>query len=287
MIRAWKRAWVQAIKNEFVPWHCLPDWVKEDPATRLAVIEKWLGLACEQNWLSSPIPDDVAGKEELFFRWTEAWYLLPQKREFSAPDSATSCLPEMSQETWIQFLSGHSVEALNEIPQVWRDSEAVRSAWREGWVRALKLNAVHQDKIPRDILPDLTVFEAFRAGWVRKMRFEPLSLWELPAGLREDSLVVDALIEGWTRRIAALSKKVPWDLQPGAWLNPLTGSKPTDSAPATETDISDVSWNVPPLPSLWVAADEKIKEALRKKRAELYSPQDEERKSIAEHRFGL
>jgi hypothetical protein len=282
VIRAWKNAWKKAIQKELVPWHCLPDWVKEDEATRLAVIEKWLGLACEQNWISSPVPDDVAEKESLFFRWTEAWYLLPQKREFSVPDSLTS----YGQKFWIPFLRSHPV-APNEISQVWRDSEEVMSAWREGWVRALKLNAVHQDKIPEDILPDLTVFDAFRAGWVRKMRFEPLSLWELPPKLREESLVVDALVQGWTRRIAALSDEDLWDLPRRAWLNPLTESKPSDSAPTAETDISNVSWNMRHRPPLWVAADEKIKEALRKKCAELYSGRDEELKLRAEHRFGL
>ena len=99
--------------------------------------------------------------------------------------------------------------------------------------------------------------------------------------------MVDALVEGWTRRIAALSDEDLWDLPPGAWLNPLTKSKPTDSAPTAEADISNVSWNMRHRPPLWVAADKKIKEALRKKCAELYSGRDEELKLRAEHRFGL
>jgi hypothetical protein len=282
VLRAWERTWLNAVNNEFIPWHCLPERLREDPDVRLQLIEKWLSRAIERSWISSPISENVEEREALFFRWTKAWYLLPQKRKFSAPDSETPTIPEMSQENWVQFLSNHPVDALNEIPQDWRDSEAVREAWRKGWVRALKQNAVHPDKIPKALLSNSweSVFEAFRAGWVREVRFEPLSLWELPAILREDSAVVDALVEGWTSRISEFSEQELWALPPRAWLNPRTvnpstesaASEATDSgsAPHEETEISSAPWLRAALPPLWGKADIEIKKCLTETFAKLH-----------------
>ena len=243
----------------------------------LKLIEKWFSRAVERNWIGSPTTGNVKKKESLFLRWTEEWYLLPQKREFSLPDSLSS----YGRKFWIPFLSSHPV-ALNEIPQVWRDSEAVLSAWRDGWVRALKQNAVHPDKIPKALLSNSweSVFEAFRAGWVREVRFEPLSLWELPDILREDSAVVDALVEGWTSRISEFSEQELWALPPRAWLNPRTvnpstqsvASEATDSgsAPHEETEISSAPWLRAALPPLWGKADIEIKKCLTETFAKLH-----------------
>jgi hypothetical protein len=189
----------------------------------------------------------------------------------------------MSQENWIQFLMNYPADALNEIPQDWRDSEAVREAWRKGWARALKQNAVHPDKIPKALLSNSweSVFKAFQAGWVRKVRFEPLSLWELPDILREDSAVVDALVKGWTSRISEFSEHELWALPPRAWLNPRTvnpstesvASEATDSggAPHEETEISSAPWLQTALPPLWGKADIEIKKCLTETFSKLHT----------------
>ncbi len=274
VLRAWKRTWLNAVNNEFIPWHCLPECFKADQDLGLKLIEKWLSEATERHWISSPIPDNVEEKESLFLRWIKAWYLLPQKRKFSAPDSKTPSIPEMSQENWVQFLSNHPVHTLNEVPEAWREIDAVQEAWKKGWLLALRQNAVHPDKIPKSLLSNSwsSVFEAFQAGWVRKVRFEPLSLWELPHLLHEDRSVVDALIKGWTNRIAEFSEQDLWALPPRAWLNPRTVNPSTESVASEatgggdghheETDISSATWLRAPIPPLWVEAEIEIKRSL-------------------------
>ena len=288
VLRTWRRTWLNAVTDEFIPWHCLPECFKADPDLGLRLIEKWLALATERNWISSPVPDTVKEKEALFLRWINAWYLLPQKREFSAPDSKTPCIPKISHENWVQFLGNHPVHTLNEITENWRESDVIQEARKRGWVQALKHNAVHPDKIPQELRSDPTVFEAFRAGWVGKVRFEPLSLWELPALLHEDRGVVDALINGWTSRIAEFSEQDLWALPPRAWLNPRTTSEETDigSVPHEETVISSASWRVPFLP-LWIAADLEIKKSLTTKASDLYNSDNNALKAEFHRRFGL
>ena len=274
VLRAWKRTWLNAVNNEFIPWHCLPECFKADQDLGLKLIEKWLSEATERHWISSPIPDNVEEKESLFLRWIKAWYLLPQKREFLVPYSETSSIPEMSQENWVQFLSNHPVHTLNEVPEAWRELDAIQEAWKKGWLLALRQNAVHPDKIPKALLSNSwsSVFEAFQAGWVRKVRFEPLSLWELPHLLHKDRSVVDALIKGWTNRIAEFSEQDLWALPPRAWLNPRTVNPSTESVASEatgggdghheETDISSATWLRAPIPPLWVEAEIEIKRSL-------------------------
>ena len=299
VLRAWKRTWLNAVNNEFIPWHCLPECFKADQDLGLKLIEKWLSEATERHWISSPIPDNVEEKESLFLRWTKAWYLLPQKREFLVPYSETPSIPEMSQENWVQFLSNHPVHTLNEVPEAWRELDAIQEAWKKGWLLALRQNAVHPDKIPKALLSNSwsSVFEAFQAGWVRKVRFEPLSLWELPHLLHEDRSVVDALIKGWTNRIAQFSEQDLWALPPRAWLNPRTVNPSTESVASEatgggdghheETDISSATWLRARIPPLWVEVEIEIKRSLTERFEELHPYCDEGLEEEFRHRFGL
>ncbi|NBV34162.1 MAG: hypothetical protein EBR81_10350, partial [Proteobacteria bacterium] len=101
LFRTWRRTWLNAVNDEFIPWHCLPVCFRADQDLGLKLIEKWLSRAVERSWISSPTTGNVKKKESLFLRWTEEWYLLPQKREFSLPDSLSS----YGRKFWIPFLS--------------------------------------------------------------------------------------------------------------------------------------------------------------------------------------
>ena len=277
VLRAWRQAWSSVIKRgELIPWHCIPMCLRSEENFRREVIEKWLAHAKERKWIRSAVPDGIAEREALFFQWLKAWYILPKKRRFLRSTGKEPWVPEHRCEYWTRFLCSTPVDTLDLIPKKFRKLAAVRRAWTQGWLMALKENAVDPVKIPGKIFAMAEGFEAFRMGWIATMRTASLSFWELPEALRQDPGVVESLLEGWTSRIESFSEQDLWLLPPGAWFNPVTeceAPQAEDRSVCMSEGEKDweTSFQEVPLSQLWMDAGSRIQASLRTKCLKLFA----------------
>ncbi|RFC45598.1 MAG: hypothetical protein DVB28_000451 [Verrucomicrobia bacterium] len=277
VLRAWRKGWNTALKRaDLVPWHCIPRCLREEANFRREVVEKWLAEAKERNWIRSAVPPGIPERDALFFQWLNAWYILPKKRQFLRSTGKEPRVPELQCEYWTKFLSNSPVYKLSSIPQKFRGLAEVKLAWMQGWVMALKENAVYPSKIPRKIFKMPEGYEAFQMGWIATMRTAPLSFWELPNCLWEDCGVVESLVAGWIRRIESFSEQELWVLPPRAWFNAVIES---EAAQAENRSVhrsaggkyKKMSFQGFSLPKLWMDAGSRIQASLRTKCVRLFA----------------